>query len=59
VVFPLPSRITAVQESEESARAMSFQKFKNQGTDYYGDVDEMDVKLVEEEEEMEIEGESP
>ncbi len=36
---------------------MSYQKFKNRGPDYYGDVDEMDAKLVGEEEEMEIEGE--
>lgn len=43
----------AVQETEESARHTAFQKFRNQGADYYGDVDEMDQELVKEEEAME------
>lgn len=46
----------AVQESEDNARFASFQKFRNHGGDYYGNVDEVDPALVKEEEEMEVEG---
>ncbi|CAK9781455.1 Isy1-domain-containing protein [Cutaneotrichosporon oleaginosum] len=35
--------------TEESARNTSFQMFRNQGTDYYGDLDEMDPSLAGEE----------
>ncbi|BEI92973.1 uncharacterized protein CcaverHIS019_0506010 [Cutaneotrichosporon cavernicola] len=35
--------------TEESARNASFQMFRNQGTDYYGDLDEMDPSLAGEE----------
>ncbi|GMK55806.1 hypothetical protein CspeluHIS016_0208620 [Cutaneotrichosporon spelunceum] len=35
--------------TEESARNASFQMFRNQGTDYYGDLDEMDASLAGEE----------
>ncbi|GHJ87318.1 hypothetical protein NliqN6_3720 [Naganishia liquefaciens] len=45
----------AVQESEDNARFASFQKFRNHGGDYYGNVDEVDPELVKEEEEMEVE----
>ncbi|TXT15952.1 hypothetical protein VHUM_00455 [Vanrija humicola] len=37
--------------TEESARNASFQMFRNQGPDYYGDNDELDPKLAAEEEE--------
>lgn len=47
-----------MQETEESARHTAFQKFRNQGADYYGDVDEMDQELVKEEEAMERQGQS-
>ncbi len=49
---------TAVQESEEAARAASYAKFQNNGPEYYGDIDELDADLVEEERAMEQEGES-
>jgi len=52
----LLSLFAAVAETEESARNTAFQKFKNQGAEYYGDVDEMDQDLVKEEEELEREG---
>lgn len=47
----------AIQETEDNARYASFQKFRNHGDDYYGNVDEVDPELVKEEEEMEVEGE--
>ncbi|WOO76738.1 Pre-mRNA-splicing factor ISY1 [Vanrija pseudolonga] len=37
--------------TEESARNASFQMFRNQGPDYYGDNDELDPKLAAEEDE--------
>jgi hypothetical protein len=46
----------AVQETEDAARFSSFQKFRDNGDDYYGNVDEVDPELVKEEEEMEVEG---
>lgn len=46
----------AVAETEDAARFSSFQKFRDQGPEYYGDLDEVDPELVKEEEEMEIEG---
>ncbi|KAK8858666.1 hypothetical protein IAR55_002895 [Kwoniella newhampshirensis] len=39
----------AQQATEESARNASFQMFRHQGPSYYGDEDEMDVDLAEEE----------
>ena len=42
----------AQQASEESARNASFQMFRNQGPDYYGDNDEMDEALLAEEDEL-------
>jgi len=39
----------AQQATEESARNASFQMFRNQGADYYGDTDEVDAGLAEEE----------
>ncbi|WRT67879.1 uncharacterized protein IL334_004853 [Kwoniella shivajii] len=42
----------ASQATEESARNASFQMFRHQGPSYYGDEDEMDPKLVQEEEEL-------
>ncbi|WWC88477.1 uncharacterized protein L201_003388 [Kwoniella dendrophila CBS 6074] len=42
----------ATQATEESARNASFQMFRHQGPSYYGDEDEMDSKLIEEEEEL-------
>ncbi|RSH91092.1 NineTeen Complex (NTC) component [Saitozyma podzolica] len=42
----------ATQASEESARNASFQMFRHQGPEYYGDVDEMDAKLAQEEDEL-------
>ncbi|WWD04971.1 hypothetical protein V865_003042 [Kwoniella europaea PYCC6329] len=42
----------ATQATEESARNASFQMFRHQGPAYYGDEDEMDPKLVEEEDEL-------
>ncbi|KAJ9100659.1 hypothetical protein QFC21_003704 [Naganishia friedmannii] len=45
----------AVAETEDAARFSSFQKFRNQGGEYYGDLDEVDPELVKEEEEMEVE----
>ncbi|ORY25631.1 Isy1-like splicing factor [Naematelia encephala] len=41
----------AIQASEESARNASFQMFRNQGPEYYGDTDEGDAELIAEEEE--------
>lgn len=46
----------AVQETEDNARYASFQKFRNNGDDYYGNLDEVNPELVKEEEEMEVEG---
>ncbi|KAI5453299.1 NineTeen Complex (NTC) component [Naganishia albida] len=45
----------AIQETEDAARFSSFQKFRDNGDDYYGNVDEVDPELVKEEEEMEVE----
>ncbi|GFZ45153.1 Pre-mRNA-splicing factor ISY1 [Saitozyma sp. JCM 24511] len=42
----------ATQASEESARNASFQMFRHQGPEYYGDVDEMDAKLAQEEDKL-------
>ncbi|WVW84784.1 hypothetical protein I302_106819 [Kwoniella bestiolae CBS 10118] len=42
----------ATQATEESARNASFQMFRHQGPAYYGDEDELDPKLVEEEDEL-------
>ncbi|KAK4684522.1 pre-mRNA-splicing factor ISY1, partial [Tremellales sp. Uapishka_1] len=36
--------------TEESARNASFQMFRNQGTEYFGDNDEMDLSLAQDEE---------
>jgi hypothetical protein len=47
----------ATQASEESARNASFQMFRNQGPEYYGDFDEADEALAEEEEKASREGE--
>lgn len=49
--------IQAQQASEESARNASFQMFRNQGPEYYGDIDEMDEKLADEEDALAREGE--
>lgn len=46
----------AIQETEDAARFSSFQKFRDNGDDYYGNLDEVDPELVKEEEEMEVEG---
>lgn len=48
----------AQQATEESARNASFQMFRNQGPDYYGDFDEADEALAKEEEEASKAGES-
>ena len=48
----------AQQATEESARNASFQMFRNQGPDYYGDNDDLDGKLGEEEDELARRGES-
>lgn len=48
--------IIATQASEESARNASFQMFRNQGPEYYGDFDEADEALAEEEEKASREG---
>lgn len=37
------------QATEESARTASFQMFRHQGPDYYGDEDELDKELVDSE----------
>ncbi|WVQ96233.1 hypothetical protein IAU59_003337 [Kwoniella sp. CBS 9459] len=42
----------AAQATEESARNASFQMFRHQGPSYYGDEDEMDSALAEEEDEL-------
>ncbi|WWC62690.1 uncharacterized protein I303_105287 [Kwoniella dejecticola CBS 10117] len=42
----------ATQATEESARNASFQMFRHQGPSYYGDEDEMDATLAEEEDEL-------
>ncbi|WVR06409.1 hypothetical protein IAU60_003440 [Kwoniella sp. DSM 27419] len=42
----------AQQATEESARNASFQMFRHQGPSYYGDEDEMDPSLAEEEDEL-------
>ncbi|WVF68698.1 hypothetical protein IAT40_003470 [Kwoniella sp. CBS 6097] len=42
----------AAQATEESARNASFQMFRHQGPSYYGDEDEMDPALAEEEDEL-------
>lgn len=47
---------TAVQASEDSARNASFQMFRHQGPEYYGDTDEMDSGLAAEEEELARQG---
>lgn len=47
----------AVVESEENARWEAFQKFRNQGAEYFGDVDEMDADLLKQEQEYERQGE--
>jgi len=49
---------TAQQASEESARNASFQMFRNQGPEYYGDFDEADGALAEEEEQASRAGQS-
>lgn len=41
--------MVAKAATEESARNASFQMFRNQGPDYYGDQDEMDADLAGEE----------
>lgn len=41
----------AVQATEESARNASFQMFRNQGPQYYGDADDLDAGLAKEEDE--------
>ncbi|KAL7420783.1 NineTeen Complex (NTC) component [Cryptotrichosporon argae] len=38
--------------TEESARNASFQMFRNQGAEYYGDLDEVDAGLIREEDEL-------
>jgi pre-mRNA-splicing factor ISY1 len=48
----------AQQATEESARNASFQMFRNQGPEYYGDFDEADEALAKEEEEASKAGES-
>jgi pre-mRNA-splicing factor ISY1 len=48
----------AQQASEESARNASFQMFRNQGPEYYGDFDEADDALAEEEEQASRAGQS-
>lgn len=54
--FPIhiPYELTLVAKAatEESARNASFQKFRNQGTEYYGDNDELDGDLLAEEDEL-------
>lgn len=40
-----------MQATEDSARNASFQMFRNQGPEYYGDADELDLDLVKEEDE--------
>ena len=54
--LPLPFRfeadLAAKAATEESARNASFQKFRNQGTEYYGDNDELDGDLLAEEDEL-------
>lgn len=37
------------QATEESARTASFQMFRHQGPDYYGDEDELDKELIDSE----------
>lgn len=46
----------AAQATEESARNASFQMFRNQGPEYYGDQDEGDADLLDEEEKAAREG---
>ncbi|ORX33453.1 Isy1-like splicing factor [Kockovaella imperatae] len=43
---------SAQQATEESARNASFQMFRHQGPDYYGDVDDVDGGLLEEEDKL-------
>jgi pre-mRNA-splicing factor ISY1 len=49
--------MAAQAASEESARNASFQMFRNQGPGYFGDNDEGDAALAEEEEELARQGE--
>ena len=44
------------EANEESARNASFQRFRNQGPAYYGDEDELDAALLEEEEDLARQG---
>jgi pre-mRNA-splicing factor ISY1 len=48
--------VPAVAATEESARNASFQMFRNQGTEYYGDNDELDGGLLEEEDKLARQG---
>jgi len=48
--------LAAQAATEESARNASFQMFRNQGPDYYGDNDEMDPGLAAEEDASQREG---
>lgn len=47
---------SAANATEESARNASFQMFRNQGPEYFGDLDEVDVDLAKSEEAAAREG---
>lgn len=57
VAHPLPT-LSVAPENEEAARSELFQRFQNQGPEYYGDFDELSGGLLDLEREDEIKGQS-
>ena len=48
--------LAAQQMNEDTARNATIQRFRNQGTEYFGDNDEMDEGLTQEEDELARQG---